>query len=38
MYAIVFMTQAQKDAKDLNASELKDKVLKLIDMISKNTL
>jgi Txe/YoeB family toxin of toxin-antitoxin system len=32
------MTQAQKDAKNLNASGLKDKVLKLIDVISKNPL
>ena len=38
MYTIVFMTQAQKDAKNLNASGLKDKVLKLIDVISKNPL
>jgi len=38
MYTIVFMTQAQKDAKNLNASGLKDKVLKLIDIISKNPL
>jgi len=38
MYTIVFMTQAQKDAKNLNASGLKDKALKLIDIISKNPL
>jgi len=38
MYTIVFMTQAQKDAKNLNARGLKDKALKLIDIISKNPL
>lgn len=38
MYTIVFMTQAQKDAKNLNAGGLKDKALKLIDIISKNPL
>jgi len=38
MYTIVFMTQAPKDAKNLNASGLKDKALKLIDIISKNPL
>ena len=38
MYTLLFMTQAQKDAKNLNASGLKDKTLKLIDIISKNPL
>jgi Txe/YoeB family toxin of toxin-antitoxin system len=38
MYTIVIMTQAQKDAKNLNASGLKDKALQLIDIISKNPL
>jgi len=38
MYTIVFMTQAQKDAKNLNARGLKDNALKLINIISKNPL
>jgi len=38
MYTIVFMTQAQKNAKNLNTSGLNDKALKLIDIISKNPL
>ena len=38
MYTIVFMTQAQKDAKKLSSSGLKDKASKLIDIISKNPL
>lgn len=33
MYKIIFMTQAQKDAKKLSSSGLKQKTLKLIDMI-----
>ena len=33
MYKIVFMTQAQKDARKLSESGLKPKVLKLIEMI-----
>ena len=38
MYTLVFMTQAQKDAKKIHASGLKDKALKLITIISKNPL
>ncbi len=38
MYTVVFMTQAQKDAAKLNASGLKDKAVKLINMISANPL
>ncbi len=33
MYTILFMTQAQKDAKKLGSSGLKDKALKLIKII-----
>lgn len=38
MYTVVFMTQAQKDAAKLNASGLKNKAVKLINIISKNPL
>jgi Txe/YoeB family toxin of toxin-antitoxin system len=34
MYKVIFMTQAQKDAKKLASSGLKAKTLKLIEMIS----
>jgi len=37
MYKIIFMTQAQKDAKKLNASGLKNKAMKLISIISENS-
>lgn len=33
MYKIIFMVQAQKDAKKLSSSELKQKTLKLIEII-----
>lgn len=33
MYTIIFMSQAQKDAKKLGASGLKEKALKLIEII-----
>jgi toxin YoeB len=38
MYTVVFMTQAQKDAVKLNAGGLKDKAVKLINIISENPL
>ena len=38
MYTIKFMTRAQKDAKRLAASGLKEKVLKLIEIIQQNPL
>ncbi len=38
MYKIIFMSQAQKDAKKLNASGLKNKVIKLINIISENPI
>ena len=38
MYTIVFITQAQKDAKKLSSSGLKNKASKLIDIISENPL
>ncbi len=38
MYTIVFMTQAQKDAKKIQASGLKDKTLNLIKLISEDPL
>ena len=34
MYKIIFMTQAQKDAKKLSSSGLKQKTLKLIEIIT----
>ncbi len=33
MYTVVFMTQAQKDAKKIHAGGLKEKTLKLINLI-----
>ncbi|MGC9386795.1 MAG: Txe/YoeB family addiction module toxin [Hydrogenovibrio sp.] len=38
MYQLVFMTQAQKDAKKLAASGLKPKVLSLFERIQKDPL
>ncbi len=38
MYQLIFMTQAQKDAKNLSASGLKSKALKLLKMIGNNPL
>ena len=38
MYRLLFMTQAQRDAKKLNASGLKDKALALIEIIRTNPL
>ncbi len=38
MYTIVFMTQAQKDAKKIQSAGLKDKTLKLINLISNDPL
>jgi len=35
MYTVIFMTQAQKDAKKLSVSGLKQKALNLISMIQK---
>lgn len=37
MYKIIFMTQAQKDAKKLSSSGLKRKTLKLIEIISNDS-
>ncbi len=34
MYKIIFMTQAQKDAKKLSSNGLKQKTLKLIEIIA----
>lgn len=36
MYKIIFMTQAQKDAKKFSSSGLKQKTLKLIEIIRNN--
>ncbi len=36
MYKIIFMTEAQKDAKKLSSSGLKPKTLKLIEIICNN--
>ena len=36
MYQLIFMTQAQKDAKILSSSGLKSKVLKLFEIIKNN--
>jgi toxin YoeB len=36
MYRLLFMTQAQKDAKKLQASGLKDKTLALLELIRTN--
>jgi toxin YoeB len=38
MYTIVWMTQAQKDAKKIQSAGLKDKTLKLINLISNDPL
>ncbi|MGE4501649.1 MAG: Txe/YoeB family addiction module toxin [Thiomicrospira sp.] len=38
MYQILFMSQAQKDAKKLAASGLKPKVLSLLELIQNNPL
>jgi len=38
MYKLVFMTQAQKDAKNLASSGLKPKVMKLFKIIQNNPL
>ena len=36
MYRLIFMTQAQKDAKNLASSGLKQKVIKLLQIIQSN--
>ena len=38
MYTVVFMTQAQKDAKKIHSRGLKEKTLKLINLISEDPL
>ena len=38
MYKIIFMSQAQKDAKKLSSSGLKQKALQLIKIIQENPL
>jgi toxin YoeB len=38
MYRLLFMTQAQKDAKKLNASGLKHKALELLKIIHRDPL
>lgn len=38
MYKLIFMTQAQKDAKKLASSGLKDKVLQLLKIIEEDPL
>ena len=38
MYKLIFMTQAQKDAKNLNLSGLKPKAMKLLEIIQNNPL
>ena len=38
MYTIVLMSQAQKDAKKIQSAGLKDKTLKLINLISNDPL
>jgi len=38
MYTIIFMSQAQKDAKKLSSSGLKAKALQLIEIIKENPL
>jgi Txe/YoeB family toxin of Txe-Axe toxin-antitoxin module len=37
-YKLIFMSQAQKDAKKLASSGLKPKALKLLEIIQKNPL
>ncbi len=38
MYQLIFMTQAQKDAKNLSSSGLKPKAMKLLKIIQNNPL
>ncbi|MCX6053168.1 MAG: Txe/YoeB family addiction module toxin [Campylobacterales bacterium] len=38
MYQLLFMSQAQKDAKKLSSSELKPKIMKLLEIIQNNPL
>ena len=38
MYTILFMTQSQKDAKKIQSSGLKNKTLKLINLMSEDPL
>ncbi len=38
MYQLIFMSQAQKDAKKLSASGLKPKVMKLLNLIQEDPL
>lgn len=38
MYQLLFMSQAQKDAKKINASGLKAKVMNLLELIQVNPL
>jgi len=38
MYKLIFMTQAQKDAKNLASSGLKPKTMKLLEIIQNNPL
>ncbi len=38
MYKLIFLTQAQKDAKNLKSSSLKPKVLKLLEIIQNTPL
>ena len=38
MYTVIFMTQAQKDAKKIQSAGLKDKTLKLINLIREDPL
>jgi len=38
MYKLIFMTQAQKDAKNLSSSGLKPKAMKLLEIVQQNPL
>ena len=38
MYKLIFMPQAQKDAKNLSSSGLKSKAMKLFEIIQNNPL
>lgn len=38
MYELVYTSQARKDAKKIASSGLKEKVLELLDLVSKNPL
>lgn len=38
MYQLIFMSQAQKDAKNLSLSGLKEKAMQLLEIIQKNPL